>query len=294
MRPVDGSSPGVTGTAPEGSVIIPAHNEAAVIGRALAPLAEMAAAGDLEVIVACNGCDDDTATVANRFVGVKVLELPQPSKVAALNAADAAARHWPRLYLDADVEIEPLAVRHVLATLRSGPLMAARPAFRYETADASPVVRAFYRARSRLPSIGLALWGAGAFAISEQGHRRFGAFPVISPRFSGDDLFVDHQFDVVEKRVVDTPPVVVRTPRHASALVGTLRRNYRTQFELRDHSTTSTTARELLSSVRGRREAVDAFIYAGFVTIARLRMPWSGRRAVWERDDTSRSRPCTP
>ena len=96
-----------SGGFPQGSVIIPAHNEAAVIARTLAPLAPLAAAGQLEVIVACNGCTDHTAAIARGFDGVTVLELGQSSKAAALNAGDAAASHWPRLYLDADVQISP-------------------------------------------------------------------------------------------------------------------------------------------------------------------------------------------
>ena len=40
-----------------------------------------------------------------------MLDVPEPSKVAALNAADAEASRWPRLYLDADIEIDPRALR---------------------------------------------------------------------------------------------------------------------------------------------------------------------------------------
>ena len=76
-----------------------------MIARTLAPLAPLAAARQLEIIVACNGCTDETARIARGFDGVTVLELEQPSKAAALNAGDAAASHWPRLYVDADVQI---------------------------------------------------------------------------------------------------------------------------------------------------------------------------------------------
>ena len=54
-----------------------------MIARTLKPLAPLAAAGQLEVIVACNGCTDETAAIARGFHGVTVLELPQPSKTAA-------------------------------------------------------------------------------------------------------------------------------------------------------------------------------------------------------------------
>jgi glycosyltransferase involved in cell wall biosynthesis len=264
---------------PTGSVIIPAHNEAAVIERTLRPLAPLAAGGDVEIIVVCNGCVDNTAELARKFSGVLVLDIPQPSKVIALNTADAAASRWPRLYLDADVEIEPQALREVFETLERGNVLAARPAFRYE----------FYRARTRIPSTNRALWGAGAFALTEKGHFRFGEFPLISSRFSGDDLFVDHQFAATEKAVLETSPVMVRTPRHAKSLLAVLRRNYRAQAELRDFSTTARTLAELLGSISSRRSAIDACVYAVFVVLARLRRPRVPDRAgVWERDESSR------
>src|SRR3954453_3171433 len=92
------------------SVVIPAHDEASVIGRCLRALLAGAEPGELEVIVVCNGCHDDTAAVARAHApDAVVLELPAPSKPAALNAGDAEATRFPRIYLDADVEV-PLSV----------------------------------------------------------------------------------------------------------------------------------------------------------------------------------------
>ncbi|HOQ87625.1 MAG TPA: glycosyltransferase, partial [Phycisphaerae bacterium] len=74
------------------SIIIPAHNEETVIARCIRAIITGAAPGELEVIVACNGCTDRTAEIAREFGDpVRVLEIKTPSKVAALNAADAAA-----------------------------------------------------------------------------------------------------------------------------------------------------------------------------------------------------------
>ena len=274
---------------PPGAVIIPAHNEASVIGRTLGRLAPLAAGGQVEVIVACNGCTDNTAELAGGYEGVRVLDVPEASKVAALNAADAAASRWPRLYLDADIEIDPRALRAVFDKLRSGDVLAARPAFRYDTEGASRLVRSFYRARNRMTSTHNALWGAGAFGLSHEGHRRFRVFPSISPRFSGDDLFVDRQFLPTEKEVLETPPVMVRTPRRADALLPMLRRNYRAQADLGGSSTTSQTMRELIGTISGTRSAIDAAVYAGFVALARLRRRQRPDSAgVWERDESSR------
>ena len=92
--------------APRASVIIPAHDEGGVIDRCLEALDEDARAGRLEVVVAANGCTDDTVERARRHTGVQVLDLPAPSKVQAINAADAVATAFPRIYLDADIVLD--------------------------------------------------------------------------------------------------------------------------------------------------------------------------------------------
>ena len=94
------------------SVVIAAHNEAAVIDRCLDALLADAAPGELDVTVVANGCTDDTAAVAGTRAGVRVVDLPEPGKVAALNAGDAVAVGFPRLYLDADVVLSTAGAAH--------------------------------------------------------------------------------------------------------------------------------------------------------------------------------------
>lgn len=270
---------------PSGSVIIPAHDEASVIARTLAPLATLAASGVLEVIVACNGCTDATAEIARSFPGVKVLDLSAPSKVAALNAADAAATRWPRLYLDADIEVTAEAVGELFDAMGvTGPL-AARPEYRYETTDADFWVRAYYRARNRIPQLHNHLWGAGAYALTEAGHGRFDQFPAVT----GDDAFVDSLFSAAEKSVIPTTPAVVRTPTTAGSLLLTLNRIYRGNRELSGNLKAESTLRPLLASVRGPRSGVDALVYGSFAVIGKLRsMQASHALKGWERDNSSR------
>lgn len=110
-----------------GSIVIPAHDEEAVILRTLDGLRPLIERRLVEVVVACNGCSDRTAAVAASVDGVIVLQTPRPLKTAALNAADSAATAWPRLYLDADIEITAEAALEVLDTVSRGEAMAARP-----------------------------------------------------------------------------------------------------------------------------------------------------------------------
>jgi len=120
--------------------------------------------------------------------------------------------------------------------------------------------------------------------LNQEGHDRLGEFPAVT----ADDCYVDRLFGDGEKVVLDCPPVTVRTPRSAKALLATLKRVYRGNAELRAvaGSHTGRTVRELARSVQGPVSAVDAAVYACFSLAGRL----GPRRVVdrWERDNSSR------
>src|SRR6187401_888570 len=265
---------------PLGSVVIPAHDEARVIRRTLDGLFAGFEVDELDVVVVCNGCTDDTASLA-RACGrsVRVLELPAASKPAALRSGDAATRVFPRLYLDADVLMPGAAARVVLELLRNG-VLAARPPIRYEIHGASSLVRSYYRARSRVPAVLGSLWGAGVYGLSESGRRRFGAFPDVV----ADDLWVDRLFAEEEVEIVDSAPVVVTVPRRSRDLLRVLGRTYRGKREparapdLRNRApeTVGSTLRDLAGAgLTGPAAALDAATYAAFSAGARLTLAFA-------------------
>jgi exopolysaccharide biosynthesis WecB/TagA/CpsF family protein len=280
----------ITGPTARGAVIIPACNEVTVIERILTPLSCAAVEGFIEVIVVCNGCDDDTAGVARSVPGIRVVELRHASKPDALNAGDEAATLWPRLYLDADVEMPVTSVLELLDRLATGGPLVARPGFWYDTRASSPLVRCYYRARTRIHQGGSQMWGAGAYALSREGHARFGEFPAVT----ADDLYVDTRFDPVEKAVVRSASSVIRTPTDARTLLSVLRRHHRGDAELlamergaasRVRSSGRDTAIAAVATIRGPVAAFDAGVYLTMAFLAR-----NGYRLTrgWERDNSSR------
>jgi glycosyltransferase involved in cell wall biosynthesis len=201
---------------PVASVVIPAHDEEAVIGRLLTPLAPAAVAGELLVVVACNGCTDRTAVVAAGFSGVMVVTIGDASKVAALNAGDAAAGDvFPRLYIDADVRVDLEAVRAVAEALDTDLPRAAAPRMRAIVAGRPAVVRGFYRVFMELPWVTDNLVGSGFYGVSRAGRARFGAFPDLI----NDDLVVRELFRSDERICVAAHEFAIETPRTTSALV---------------------------------------------------------------------------
>lgn len=285
-RPLEaGLPPGDVG----GAVIIPAHDEAAVIARTLTALAPLTGLDGFEVIVACNGCHDDTASVARTFDGVIVAETSTASKPAGLNLGDAVATRWPRLYLDADIDISPRAVVDTMAELSRPGVLAARPRYVYDTGGATLPVRAYYRARSRIPAPPSRLWGAGGYATNSAGHGRFERFASVT----ADDSWFDAQFDDGEKRIVATQPMRVRTPRDTAALLAVLTRQRRGYLEIGVRPQTQHRGRALLSSVHSLGEAADAVWYLLLTVVSRRRVRLAARRgqaSLWERDASTRER----
>ncbi|MFG3710303.1 glycosyltransferase [Micromonospora sp. NPDC049460] len=203
------------------SVVMAAHNEARVIGDCLDALLADAAPGELDIVVVANGCTDDTARIAAARPGVRVIEVAQAGKSNALNVGDAAARGFPRVYLDADVVLSRGALRAMAAALgaEGGPL-AVMPRRHMVTTGRSLAVRAYYTINTRLPIFADALFGRGAMGISAAGRERFDRFP----EQIADDLFLDSMFSSDEKQEVADATSYVQAPRRTRDLVRTLAR----------------------------------------------------------------------
>ncbi|MBY8339112.1 glycosyltransferase [Streptomyces spinosirectus] len=195
------------------SIVIPAHNEAAVIGRLLdSLLADSVPEDDTDILVVCNGCTDETAQVAAaRGPRVRVVEIPVPSKHAALRAGDDHARGFPRVYVDADVVITGAGVRALAEPLEDGTsgILATAPARNIPLAACTWRVRAYYRVWQRLPAVREGLFGRGVVAVSKAGHARIAALPPLM----ADDLAASLAFTPEERRVVDSASVVIQPPR---------------------------------------------------------------------------------
>ncbi|TVR32033.1 MAG: glycosyltransferase [Spirochaetaceae bacterium] len=196
------------------SIIIPAHNEETVIERCLAALLDGAEPGELELIVACNGCSDATAEKARSFgPPVQVIEIAQASKTAAINAAERLATAFPRLYVDADVVLPLSGARAVAETLQNGHLLAS-PVADTDLGASSAAVRAFYDIWLRLP-YNRVMVGTGVYALSKEGRARFGEFPPII----ADDGYVRSRFAPQERVAVPEAKVRVVAPRTLGDLV---------------------------------------------------------------------------
>ena len=103
---------------PPVSLVIAAHNEAASIRAKLDNLLELDYPPDrLEIVVAADGCDDGTDTIAGACDDgrVRVLSLPRIGKAGALNAAVGAAKGEILVFTDANSMFAPSSLRALVA-----------------------------------------------------------------------------------------------------------------------------------------------------------------------------------
>ncbi len=275
------------------SLILPAHNEAVLLEAHLQGWLR-GLRDDVQVLVACNGCTDESVAIARGFEPrVEVLDLPEPSKVGALNAGDREARGFPRVYLDADVAIDGEHLNRVFSALEAGAL-AAEPVPLLDSCGASWPVRAFYRVWQALHGTTPGSVGSGLYGLSEAGRSRFGEFPDVI----ADDGYVRAHFAPGEIVWVPEANSRVRTPRKLGDLVRIKTRSRLGNMELAQRFP------ELWARKRGsgaslgsKARALPVRLWPSALVYAAIQW-WTKRRARrfarelesyrWERDDSSR------
>lgn len=276
------------------SVIIPAHNESAQIRRTLVAALAALQHEPGELIVACNGCTDDTAAICRQFApAVTVIELDQGSKILALNAGDRIATGFPRFFVDADIVVSETAFRDVAQVLREGRVHAAAPRMIIQSDSSSWGVRAFYRVWTQTPYHTGGHVGSGLFAMSEHGRGRFDEFPDLI----ADDEYVRRLFRPSERQVVQNCTFTIDAPRNLGSLIKVKTRSRLGNYQLVSRfpelkANERASSLKLLRNILGRPALWCSFpVYLGVVLLTR----WRARRQfekgqfrLWERDESSR------
>ena len=259
------------------TVIVPASNEAALIGGCLEALLASRFSGCVEVIVVANGCVDDTASVARSFAAqaagtgwaVAVVERAEGGEPGALNAGDAAAQGPVRVYLDADVTVTPDLLGQLVAALDAAAPRYASGAV--HIAATTPISRAYARIWRRVPFMRDVVPGCGLFAVNAAGRARWGSFP----RIIADDVFVRLHFDPKERVGVPSSyrwPIaegwrnLVRVRRRQNAGVDEIAARY--PDLIRNEDKPDFRAAEKLGI--GLRDPLGFLIYAGVALAVKL------------------------
>lgn len=274
------------------TILIPAHNEAAVIGRTLWYLSRGLPLAHLKVIVIANACSDATAARARAaWPQAKVIETDRAGKCHALNLGyQIASRDAPIICLDADLDVTAEALGALLTPLLDHQALAACGRMEVDTTGVSPAVRAFYQGWRTNPYFAKGKFG-GVFALSPEGAAR--VFPL--PEIIADDEFIRRSFAAQDVMFVSGCQFVARAPKTLASLVRVRRRSRRGAREIMRMGMVSP---ECGSVGRMLRRALvsptDAFPITVFLLVTlwvRLSLLLERDATVhtWERDLTTRT-----
>ncbi|MFC7404883.1 glycosyltransferase [Georgenia alba] len=274
---------------PRPSVIIPAHDEEAVVGDGLHALLADSDPDEFEVVVVCNGCTDRTAERARQAAdrlgrAITVLSIREASKVAAIRAAEEWVTGFPRIYLDADVRCPTATLRAMVRAIRAGAGVAV-PTRTLDTTGSAWAARAYYEGWQALPWVQEQLAGRGAYAVGAATRTRFGVFP----EGIADDRYVTTRVPR-QSAVVVPEPVVVRPPARAADVLRVRRRVYAGNQQVEAPAHDAPRAARLLGLARTvltRPSLVPAMtVFAGITTVAKASAGLAVRRGRvgWGRD----------
>ncbi|WP_433057254.1 glycosyltransferase [Dactylosporangium sp. CS-033363] len=271
------------------SIVIPAHNEAAVIGPNLRRLLAGTQPGEFDVIVVPNACRDRTAELAAEVPGVRVIETSIPGKVPALRLGDEACKSFPRVYLDADVELTADSVRALVAACARPGVLAAAPVPELDLAQVGRLVRRVHRVHDRMIAPSRALAGVGVYVLTEAGHAR--VFPM--PDVIADDGWVHTSFAPHERAIVAEARSVVRPARTVQAHLNRrvrVRRGNR-QLAALDRAHAGGPGLGSLAGLVRRREVspIDAAAYLSVLVLDRAVSRVRRDKASWGSDLSTRA-----
>lgn len=276
--------------APSFSVIIPVHDEAALLPSTVPPLL-LGLDPLAELVFVCNGCADDSAAILRRLVGgrARVIERAEAGKPAAIRAGEAAVTAFPRVYLDADVWIGGAALSALVAAQKAGGWELVSPRLRADTSGAGLPARWVTEVWLTTPHMRRSGFHC-VLSVSRKGRDRWGVFPDLT----NDDDFISGRVPPEQRRIIDGLAATIRPPGTFAAWVRVRERWVRGGRELARGPGIAHPA----PGGGGRgfprlflRRPLSVLVYAAAVLLARSLARRDRDSAVaWYRDRTSRAR----
>jgi glycosyltransferase involved in cell wall biosynthesis len=271
------------------SVIVPVHNEAAVIATTARALLETLPEA-AEVVFACNGCTDGSASIVRELGDprVRVLEIKEAGKARAIREAERLVTAFPRFYVDSDVVAKGYVLLKLAKDLSLHDLDLVAPRIEFDNSGSSWAARA-------VNSIWLALphGSTGGFhhvlGVSERGRRRWSEMPDVI----ADDAFIEAHIAADKKMIVRDVAITTRPPRSLWSFLRVRERWLRGDRELKCRGIAPPKMegqrRAITVLARQPGQMLPVLLYVGARLIAQgLSMLPRGRGSTWYRDATSR------
>ncbi len=278
------------------SVIIPAYNEEALILKTLTGLFDDDSLMNIELLVVCNGCKDQTYFKTLSFIKenslllkqknivLLVLETSKASKTNALNIGISNSHSSIKILMDADIQICGEDLNILVGELHSQNLKAISPRVKFSFENSNFWVKQYYRVASRsFYNINNRL--SNVIALSADGIKRISPLPDII----ADDEYIRRQFSPNEIAVSQRCTFIFTCTKNLVNLLQILTRVERGNVQLNScYRNTSIT-----NSKKGYYEppllCFPTFFLIKLIVKIRARFQFSqGKINQWERDESNR------
>ena len=263
-------------------VLIPARNEEVAIAQTAPALRQALEGLPATVTYILNATTDNSADAIRQTFGTRarIMHLETPGKAIALNRGDQASRESTRVYLDADVTVQPEMFRRLLAPLMDGTADLTAARLTVEAGPDGPVARRVNRVWADQVSRRTDVF-AGCTAYGPAGLSARGPWPNVL----ADDDWARERIAPSRRRIVDAARAQIRLPRDLTGWLAARARWIRGQRELRSLGL----AGPPTPRVQPRGSLPDLGVYYAVRLAAEpvaLMQHWAG--VDWGRDHSSR------
>ena len=274
------------------TILVPAHNEEAVIARTLWYLSKGLRLDDFRVVVIANGCSDATAARARAVMPhAEVIETERRGKCHALNLGfEASCKSAPIVCLDADLDVTSESLAALLAPLKNGTALASCGKMEVITSESSAAVRAFYHGWRSNQYFSQGKFG-GLFALSPEGAAR--VFPL--PEIIADDEYIRRSFGGQEVAFVPDCSFLARAPFGLPELIRVRRRSLRGAQQVtrlgKPSPEQNSMAKMLRRALVSRSDTLPIVFFLLVMCWVRVCLMCEGQATSlrWERDLSSRT-----
>lgn len=277
------------------SIIIPAYNESVLVRDTLTALFDDCSLINVEVLVVCNGCEDNTAHVVREFFhsnkskiqGTKlnVLELEKASKTNAINYGIKQTSGKVKVLLDADIIISGQAIIGLVSELKERELLAISPKVFFSFENSSFLVRQYYQvAQKSIYNTHHRL--SNVIALAESGIMRL--YPL--PEVIADDEYIRRQFGIDELAVSSNCSFKFICAKNLMNLIQVLTRVERGNLQLKTFSDKSNINQLKKGFNQARVFSLPFFVVIKLIAKTRAKLQFNkGRIYQWERDESNRN-----
>ena len=274
------------------TILIPAHNEATVIGRTLLHMSRGLCRKAFRILLIANGCSDATTAKARSVLpDLEIIETTEAGKCNALNLGfERADKTAPLVCVDADLDVTAESLTALVATLNRTGAMAACGKMDVRTDQATSIVRSYYRGWRTNPYFDQGKFG-GLFALSAQAAMRI--FPL--PKITADDEYIRRSFSHDERVFVKGCSFTARAPQTLASLMNVRRRSLRGAQEVSSLGLAKPERNNgfrVMYRAANTPSAVLPVIVFSLVNLCvrlALALPFRSAPDGWERDCTTRT-----